>query len=97
MESIESRIPPRPGIKIPASFTLAERFIADSIRSPAFALKALIVASRIICQKEIGIGNRILKTSPAAAVKIIPLINPTTLLFGLTRNTFVDLRPNQVN
>ena len=37
IESIESKTPPRPGIKVPLSFTSHDLLITDSIKSPIMA------------------------------------------------------------
>ena len=95
MESIESSTPPLPGIALPESFTSVDRLMADSIRSPIFAVKATQIDKISIATTEILNENKMRNRSPAAAVNKNPLMNPTILLFGLTINGFADFLPNR--
>lgn len=85
IESIESKTPPRPGIKVPLSFISAERLNTDSVKSPTIettAVKKLII---IIFQYSLPkISGKIkFNKIPHAIEVIIPPINPTKLLLGL--------------
>ena len=85
MESIESRTPPRPGIKFPLSFTPEERLNTDSIKSPT--IEAIAVRKpriKISIYENGSLSGKIhLNKNPARIEQEIPPIKPTKLLFGL--------------
>lgn len=89
-ESIESKTPPRPGIISPESFVFADRFKADSERSPKIAPQP--TKNPVIDQIKIGPGkawgNKNAKTLKAMTLVIEPPIKPAMLLLGLTIKIF---------
>ena len=98
MESMESKIPPRPGIILPLSFTPQERLKTDSIKSPI--IDAIAVINAIIetfRYEQVTISENKNLNKHAAAIELnIPPINPTRLLFGLEAKTPLVLLPNKI-
>ena len=52
MESIESKIPPRPGIILPESFIPDERLNTDSVKSPTIEESAMQSPVKTILRTE---------------------------------------------
>lgn len=85
MLSIESRIPPRPGIIEPESLQSEERFKTDSTKSPKIEVIEIKTPSRINFTSEpskIFFHKDQLK-QPLRTEPEIPPQNPAMLLFGL--------------
>ena len=95
IESIESRIPPRPGIRIPESFTPVDRFSADAMRSPEIVAGATTAArrsARIIDPPKTW-GAKKKKAAENPKVPRIPPMKPTVLFFGLIFKGFLAFLP----
>ena len=85
MLSMESRIPPRPGIMDPESLQFEERFKTDSTRSPKMDVIEIRIPKKISFKTEpIKISfHKIQLKIPLKMEPKIPPQNPAMLLFGL--------------
>ena len=85
MESTQSKRPPLPGIMLPESFILAERFNIDSAKSPTMAEKATHIARIVIFIGEPinKYGTKKYPIKPAVREPKNPPAKPAMLLFGL--------------
>src|SRR5262249_21561233 len=79
-ESTRSSSPPKPGSQAPVSFTPAERFSADSSRSPQTAPSATTTASATIGSARYGAKGQ----TPSSAPARLPS-RPSRVLAGLSR------------
>ena len=104
MESIESRTPPLPSIKLPESTKSQLLFMADSARSPNEAAIP-VEQARIMARRNRGVhsihgekipGNK--NTAPTATITdpSNPPIKPAMLLLGLTEIIPRFFAPNNV-
>src|SRR2546430_12807267 len=93
IESKRSRNPPWPGIRVPESFTSAERFHIDSARSPTTPLNERITPAMIACSSgKLWKNVKWMITAVMTDVRMPPT-KPSTVFFGLMRGESL-WRPN---
>ena len=85
MLSMESKIPPRPGIKEPESLQFDDRLSTDSTRSPIMEVKPITSPKKIILKIEPAKTSPFHKkhTTPLNTDPAKPPQKPAMLLFGL--------------
>ena len=95
---MESRIPPLPSMMVPESFTPADRFMADSARSPQMDVTPRTAPMTAAAAREpwktpgLNMPNR--RATPMEQRK--PAMNPTRLLLGLTAIMPLLFFPNSI-
>lgn len=98
IESMESSIPPRPGIIVPLSLIPADLLKQDSIKSP---IQEKIAVANPITKPANGVyrnvlGKMIGANNPAIEGTRIPPMKPAIDLFGLTFTNPLLFFPNAI-